>query len=99
MIRFEIIPNKEIEAQEVSSSANENSKQIELKDFPIFKSTLLADVDKIEFPFDSEDPEEFYKIKLKDSNELDDRRKQLAAITALLPNEAQKSGNKRRLFI
>ena len=66
MIRFEIIPNKEIEAQEVSSSANENSKQIELKDFPIFKSTLLADVDKIEFPFDSEDPEEFYKIKLKD---------------------------------
>ncbi|MWB96479.1 FAD-binding oxidoreductase [Flavobacterium sp. GA093] len=31
----------------------------------IFKTTLLADVQKIEFPF-SDDPEEFYIIKLKD---------------------------------
>ena len=31
----------------------------------IFKNTLLADVQKIEFPF-SDDPEEYYIIKLKD---------------------------------
>lgn len=31
----------------------------------VFKSTLLADVQKIEFPF-SDDPEEYYIIKLKD---------------------------------
>lgn len=31
----------------------------------VFKNTLLADVEKIEFPF-SDDPEEYYIIKLKD---------------------------------
>ena len=31
----------------------------------VFKSTLLADVEKIEFPF-SDDPEEYYIITLKD---------------------------------
>ncbi|MFV8337211.1 PepSY domain-containing protein [Flavobacterium sp. RSP29] len=32
---------------------------------PVFKNTLLADVQKMEFPF-SEDPEEYYSIRLKD---------------------------------
>ncbi|CAN1531324.1 Oxidoreductase FAD/NAD(P)-binding [Flavobacteriaceae bacterium] len=36
-----------------------------LKNYPIFKSILLADIQKIEFPF-SDDPEEYYIIKLKD---------------------------------
>lgn len=34
-------------------------------DSSVFKNTLLADIQKIEFPF-SEDPEEYYIIKLKD---------------------------------
>jgi sulfite reductase (NADPH) flavoprotein alpha-component len=34
-------------------------------DSSVFKNTLLADVQKIEFPF-SDDPEEYYIIKLKD---------------------------------
>ncbi|MFV8326830.1 PepSY domain-containing protein [Flavobacterium sp. ZS1P14] len=34
-------------------------------DSSVFKNTLLADVQEIEFPF-SDDPEEYYNIKLKD---------------------------------
>lgn len=37
----------------------------DLKDFAIFNSTHLADVQSIEFPF-SDDPEDYYTVKLKD---------------------------------
>src|SRR5690606_17319624 len=41
-------------------------EQLALADFPVFQETLLADVEKIEFPFMPDDPEEFYVLKLKD---------------------------------
>lgn len=65
LLRFNVIPNPEIETVEITPKVDENAKQIDLKDFPIFKQTHLADVEKIEFPF-ADDPEEFYKIKLTD---------------------------------
>jgi sulfite reductase (NADPH) flavoprotein alpha-component len=48
------------EVVETSTILNKGNKT------SVFKSTLLADVEKIEFPF-SDDPEEYYIIKLKDS--------------------------------
>ncbi|MBD1420757.1 PepSY domain-containing protein [Sphingobacterium chuzhouense] len=45
---------------------DENLEQKDLADFPIFQETLLANVEKIEFPFMPDDPEEFYVLKLKD---------------------------------
>ncbi|WP_333663566.1 PepSY domain-containing protein [Chishuiella changwenlii] len=62
--RFELIPKNEKLNTEITSSANENTKRVALKDFSIFKETKLGDVRKIEFPFDREDPQEFYKINL-----------------------------------
>src|SRR5690606_14714296 len=35
-------------------------------DFPVFRETRLTDVEKIEFPFIPDDPEEWYVLKLKD---------------------------------
>lgn len=66
MLRFEMISNPKTEVAEITSSADENTKKIDSKDFAIFKETKLADIQKIEFPFDPEDPNEFYKIKLND---------------------------------
>ncbi|TYR37791.1 FAD-binding oxidoreductase [Sphingobacterium phlebotomi] len=44
----------------------EDMEQKALADFPVFQQTLLADVEKIEFPFMPDDPDEFYVLKLKD---------------------------------
>ncbi len=44
---------------------NSEAKELPLKDFPVFKEIYLKDVVKIEFPF-ADDPDEFFKIKLKD---------------------------------
>jgi sulfite reductase (NADPH) flavoprotein alpha-component len=49
--------SKEIEIASATTSSDKNKS--------IFKSTLLADIEKIEFPF-SDDPEENYIIKLHD---------------------------------
>lgn len=62
--RFDFIPKNEKLNTEITSSANENTKRNQLKDFSIFKEIKLTDVRKIEFPFDREDPQEFYKINL-----------------------------------
>jgi len=48
------------EKSEITAAAPVSKNKIS-----IFKSTLLADVQKIEFPF-SDDPEEYFIIKLKD---------------------------------
>lgn len=52
------------------------------EDSSFFKNTLLADVQKIEFPF-SDDPEDFYIIKLKD------REIEVNQITGAVINESQ----------
>jgi sulfite reductase (NADPH) flavoprotein alpha-component len=50
------------EKKEIVKTAAVSKKDTESS---VFKSTLLTDIQKIEFPF-SDDPEEFYIIKLKD---------------------------------
>jgi len=55
-------------ATAVEHTANaETEKPLETKDFPVFQTTLLADVEQINFPFMPDDPDEFYELKLKDA--------------------------------
>lgn len=55
------------ENQTVDYVLNEEAAaQKPLADFSVFNETRLADVEKIEFPFIPDDPEEFYVLKLKD---------------------------------
>ena len=63
-VRFEII--KKPEQEKINSSKSTNQEEKKLQDFDIFKSTLLKDVQKIEFPFVEHEPEEFFVLKLKD---------------------------------
>lgn len=62
LVRFDVIPKEEFIPNEIQ---NKDGKELPLKDFPVFKEIHLKDVTKIEFPF-ADDPEEFFKIKLKD---------------------------------
>ncbi|HMR20156.1 MAG TPA: PepSY domain-containing protein, partial [Sphingobacterium sp.] len=64
MVRIGLISNKNQTAQYVLNEGATEQKA--LADFPIFQKTRLADVEKIEFPFMPDDPEEFYVLKLKD---------------------------------
>ncbi len=54
------------ENRTVSHELKEDAPGKNLADFPVFRKSLLADVEKIEFPFMPDDPEEFYILKLKD---------------------------------
>lgn len=63
MIRMDLI-KKSNENMEYTLDAN--TKHIDFKDFKIFQQHTLADIEKIEFPFMDDDPEEFYTIKFKD---------------------------------
>lgn len=62
LVRFDVIPKEEFVSNEIQNS---EGKELSLNDFPVFKEIYLKDVTKIEFPF-ADDPEEFFKIKLKD---------------------------------
>jgi sulfite reductase (NADPH) flavoprotein alpha-component len=65
MLRFDWIPNPELPEVELGEIVDNSEKQIPLEQFAIFQNIKLSEVQKVEFPF-FEDPEEFYKIKLKD---------------------------------
>lgn len=65
MLRFDWIPTQEIPEAEIGEIVDRSEEQILLKDFAIFQTIHLSEVEKVEFPF-FEDPEEFYKLKLKD---------------------------------
>ena len=62
MLRFDVISKPELVEIAHESKATE---EFTLDEIPVFKETLLSEVTKIEFPF-SDDPEEFFRIKLKD---------------------------------
>ncbi len=54
------------ENQEIEFAAELQEKEaIEMEEFAIFQQTKLADVQKIEFPFMEDDPDEFFIVKLK----------------------------------
>lgn len=60
LVRFEIIKKNDPVSIEFQ---NKETKEIPLKDFPVFKEIYLKDVKKVEFPF-ADDPEEYFKIEL-----------------------------------
>jgi sulfite reductase (NADPH) flavoprotein alpha-component len=64
LARFGLI-NTEKATAKIDLDAIRSGPQRPLADFAVFKNTRLSDVESIEFPF-SEDPEEYYTIKLND---------------------------------
>ncbi len=71
MIRFKIFDEQKIE-HKIPKISDEEPEKKDLAQFSIFKNTKLSDVKKIEFPF-PDDPEEFFKLKLKDRELLVDQ--------------------------
>lgn len=64
MKRFKLIPEeKEVKITHWIQSSEEKKN---ITDFPIFTNTLLSNIEKIEFPFDPDDPEDVFVLKLKD---------------------------------
>ncbi|MEO6176835.1 MAG: PepSY domain-containing protein [Flavobacterium circumlabens] len=65
MQRFKLFPETKINQKETPVDTK-TAKQQNNADFEIFKKTKLSEVQKIEFPFDTEDPEEVFILKLAD---------------------------------
>jgi len=65
LLRFEIIPIQKANA--INYTEDAKLKEVPLTGFSVFKETKLSEVLKIEFPFMEDEPEEFYILKLKDS--------------------------------
>ncbi len=65
LVRFGIFPEKKITHNITVDDIEDIPVKQSIKDFNVFKSTLLADVQSIEFPFADDDPEEYYTLKLK----------------------------------
>lgn len=63
MVRIGLADGKN---QTVSYELKEDASGKDPADFPVFRETRLGDVEKVEFPFMPDDPEEFYILKLKD---------------------------------
>lgn len=64
LVRFEVIPKQKTVA--VKHSENTALAKIPIQEFAAFQTIKLSEVDKIEFPFMDDDPEEFFILKLKD---------------------------------
>jgi sulfite reductase (NADPH) flavoprotein alpha-component len=64
LLRFKVFTEKPIQPKEIKFDAK--AKKQSVANFEIFKKTKFADVQKIEFPFDTEDPEEVFILKLTD---------------------------------
>ncbi|WP_439556770.1 PepSY domain-containing protein, partial [Dyadobacter sp.] len=62
LTRFELIDTKQVSMQ-VDFDAIKSEPERNSAEFEIFKTTKLADVQSVEFPF-SEDPEDYYTLKL-----------------------------------
>ncbi|TDO82961.1 sulfite reductase (NADPH) flavoprotein alpha-component [Flavobacterium chryseum] len=64
LLRFKVFTEDKIHSKEIKFDAK--AKKQDIVNFEIFKKTKLADVQKIEFPFDTEDPKEVFILKLTD---------------------------------
>jgi len=64
LVKFGVFTEKKITHKIDFDKLGAGAKK-DLKDFAIFNSTPLAEVQTIEFPF-SDDPEDYYTLKLKD---------------------------------
>lgn len=65
LLRFGLFPEKEIKHQIDFQQEPKFSKRKDPADFPIFKQIRLSDLKTITYPF-SDEPEEYYTLKLKD---------------------------------
>ena len=72
MLRFEMISTPEVNQTEIAINENQMNDPMEVSKFPAFQSIYLKDIEKVEFPFDT-DPSEFYKIKYVDKEILVDQ--------------------------
>ncbi len=63
LARFEVFKTQQINHKIDFNKINSEDK-VPSAEFAVFKNTLLADVQSIEFPF-SDDPEDYYTLKLK----------------------------------
>jgi len=66
MERFHLFPEQKIIHKIDEEIFEELPQKINIADFPAFRGVKLADVQKIEFPFIDDDPEEHYTLKLND---------------------------------
>ncbi len=64
MLRMNLITHTNQTIEHTPNSTGEKAQP--LRDFPVFLQTRLLDLEKLEFPFDAEDPEEYYVMKLRD---------------------------------
>jgi len=64
LMRFKVIPEQKI-SHKIDFDTLKEDPEIKLTDFPIFKKTMLSEVQSVEFPF-SEDVEDYFLLKLKD---------------------------------
>jgi sulfite reductase (NADPH) flavoprotein alpha-component len=65
LVKFNFFAETKTDSPEKTEMGGTTTISKEDADSSVFKNTLLADVQKIEFPF-SDDPEEYYIITLKD---------------------------------
>ena len=64
MVRMDLIPKEKID--KVQQKVDTSAAQVNEAEFPVFKTTPLSAVEKIEFPFIADEPEEFFILKLRD---------------------------------
>ncbi|RYG10095.1 MAG: FAD-binding oxidoreductase, partial [Chitinophagaceae bacterium] len=64
LVRFKLVPDYKV-AEKVDFDNIKSLPKKKTTDFTVFKSTLLSNVNSVEFPF-SEDVEDYFTLKLKD---------------------------------
>lgn len=64
MKRFKLLPEQKSVETSYQIQAPEEKKDIE--EFPVFKNMLLSNIERIEFPFDPDDSQDVFILKLKD---------------------------------
>ncbi|MFZ4863045.1 PepSY domain-containing protein [Sphingobacterium sp. Mn56C] len=70
MMRMELLDTTEKKVTFPPVSVDADAPRLAIPDFPIFKEIMLKDVEKIEFPFMEDDPEEYFVIKTKAKNSI-----------------------------
>ncbi len=65
MIRIGLIQTANSETAHTPAIADETTS-VEPGEFPVFQQTKLSEVEKLEFPFMPDDPDEHYVLKLRD---------------------------------
>ena len=65
LVRFGLIPETTTTQRVIVSATDDKTTRTPPAEFPLFKQTMLSEVNSIEFPFVNDDPEEYFILKLK----------------------------------